>query len=99
MVGRGHKRKTNRESPRINANRIFLAFGCSAPADRLRRNRTLTGKMLGKNPRAGFSIVLILSFLFGVREVSSRSYFIRIIRIAEMPIMIAIAINTGNISS
>jgi len=47
----------NRESPRIFANRIFLAFGGSAPAYRLRRNRPLTGKMLGKNPPAGFSIV------------------------------------------
>jgi hypothetical protein len=55
--------KAHRESPRINANRIFLAFGDSAPAYRLRRNRPLTGKMLGKNPRAGFSIVLNLSFL------------------------------------
>ena len=55
--------KAHRESPRINANRIFLAFGDSAPADRLRRNRPLTGKMLGKNPPAGFSIVLNLSFL------------------------------------
>jgi len=49
--------KTNRESPRILANRIFLASSCSAPAYRLRRNRTPSGKMLGKNPRAGFSIV------------------------------------------
>ena len=56
--------KKNRESPRINANRIFLAFGCSAPAYRLRRNRTLSGKMLGKNPRAGFSYHIFPSSFF-----------------------------------
>ena len=33
ITGRGRKRIFNRESPRINANRIFLAFGCSASAD------------------------------------------------------------------
>ena len=44
----------HRESPRILANRIFLAFGCSAPAYRLRRNRTLSGKMLSKKPACGF---------------------------------------------
>ena len=38
-------KKTNRESPRINANRIFLAPSCSAPAYRLRRNRTPSGKV------------------------------------------------------
>jgi len=53
----------NRESPRINANRIFLAPSCSAPAYRLRRNRTPSGKMLGKNPRAGFSIFEQFSLL------------------------------------
>ena len=58
----------HRESPRILANRIFLAFGDSAPAYRLRRNRPLTGKMLGKNPRAGFSIVLNLSFFIRCAE-------------------------------
>jgi len=57
LAGCGDKRLFNRESPRINTNRIFLTFGCSAPAYRLRRNRTLSWKMLGKNPRAGFSIV------------------------------------------
>jgi len=31
--------------PRINANRIFLAPSCSAPAYRLRRNRTSSGKV------------------------------------------------------
>ena len=69
-VGCGSMNLFNRESPRINANRIFLAFGCSAPAYRLRRNRTLSGKMLGKNPPAGFSHTRILSFFFfliGVR--------------------------------
>jgi hypothetical protein len=49
--------------PRILTNRIFLAPSCSAPAYRLRRNRTPSGKMLRKNRRAGFSIVLNLSFL------------------------------------
>ena len=62
FVGCGSMNLFNRESPRIFANRIFLAFVGSAPAYRLRRNRPLTGKMLGKNPPAGFSIVLILSF-------------------------------------
>jgi hypothetical protein len=67
--------KKNRESPRILANRIFLAPSCSAPAYRLRRNRTPSGKMLSEKPvrklsvcspfrfahlRAGFSGVLIL---------------------------------------
>ena len=52
--------KAHRESPRIFANRIFLAPSCSAPAYRLRRNRTPSGKMLGKNPRAGFSFKLVL---------------------------------------
>ncbi|MPL72568.1 hypothetical protein SDC9_18353 [bioreactor metagenome] len=33
MAGCGNMNLFNRESPRINANRIFLAFGCSAPAD------------------------------------------------------------------
>ncbi len=37
MAGCGDKRLFNRESPRINANRIFLAPSCSAPAYRLRR--------------------------------------------------------------
>jgi len=50
--------KKNRESPPIFANRIFLAPSCSAPAYRLRRNRTPSGKMLGKNRRAGFSFWL-----------------------------------------
>ena len=56
IAGCGDKRLFNRESPRINANRIFLAPACSAPADRLRRNRTPSGKMLRKNRRAGFSL-------------------------------------------
>ena len=37
--------KKKRESPQINANRIFLAPSCSAPAYRLRRNRTPSGKV------------------------------------------------------
>jgi len=61
-AGCGDKRLFNRESPRIFANRIFLAPSCSAPAYRLRRNRTPSGKMLGKNPPAGFSFGV--SFVF-----------------------------------
>jgi len=57
-------RLVNRESPRILANRIFLAPSCSAPAYRLRRNRTQSGKMLGKNPRAGFSHLILYSSFF-----------------------------------
>jgi hypothetical protein len=56
IPGCGNLNLFNRESPRINANRIFLAPSCSAPADRLRRNRTPSGKMLKKNRRAGFSL-------------------------------------------
>ena len=59
VVGCGHMNLFNRESPRIYANRIFLAPSCSSPADRLRRNRTPSGKMLRKNPRAGFSFISI----------------------------------------
>ena len=47
-----------RESPRINANRIFLAPSCSAPAYRLRRNRTPSGKMLPEKPACGFFFYL-----------------------------------------
>jgi len=50
----GLMRLVNRESPRILANRIFLAFGCYAPADHLRKNRTLSGKMLLEKPACGF---------------------------------------------
>ena len=48
---------TNRESPPIFTNRIFLALGCSAPADRLRRIASSLEKCYRKNPRAGFSVV------------------------------------------
>ena len=46
--------KKNRESPRIIANRIFLASSCSASAYRLRKNRTPSGKMLSKKPVCRF---------------------------------------------
>jgi len=65
VVECGYMRKPTanlRELTRINANRIFLAFGCSAPAYRLRRNRTLSGKMLRKNRRAGFSFCVAFFF-------------------------------------
>jgi len=79
----------NRESPRILANRIFLAPSCSAPAYRLRRNRTPSGKILGKNRRAGFSYHILHSSFFelGVRgrdfgaerpAVENRVYEIRV---------------------
>ncbi len=48
------------KEPRINANRIFLAPSCSAPADRLRRNRTSSGKMLMEKPACGFFCSFII---------------------------------------
>jgi len=63
--------KANRESPPIFTNRIFLAPSCSAPAYRLRRNRTPSGKMLSEKPACGFFFFMIVSFnsnvFFGVR--------------------------------
>jgi len=66
--------KKNRESPRINANRIFLTPACSAPAYRLRRNRTPSGKMLKKNRRAGFSKKNISCFISFFTKVLSPEY-------------------------
>ena len=54
VLGRCGCIRKNRESPQINANRIFLAPSCSAPADRLRRNRTPSGKMLSEKPACRF---------------------------------------------
>ena len=56
----GTREKTNRESPQINANRIFLAPSCSAPAYRLRRIARRLEKCCRKNRRAGFSLNLLL---------------------------------------
>ena len=61
----------NRESPRILANRIFLAPSCSAPADRLRRNRTPSGKMLSEKPACRFFLKVIL-YLCGRVEVNQK---------------------------
>ncbi|MPL99500.1 hypothetical protein SDC9_45718 [bioreactor metagenome] len=61
--------KTNRESPRINTNRIFLTFGCSASAHRLRRIAPSLEKCYRKNPRAGFSVDSLF-FDYTKREVN-----------------------------
>jgi len=69
------REKTNRESPRINANRIFLAPSCSAPADRLRRNRTPSGKMLWEKPACGFFFLYVIFFFGAERPAVEISYF------------------------
>jgi len=60
LLGVETRDKTNRESARINANRIYLAPSCSAPADRLRRIARRLEKCYRKNRLAGFSLRKLL---------------------------------------
>ena len=61
MAGCRNMRLFNRESPRILANRIFLAPPCSASADRLRRIARRLEKCWGKT---GVPVFLSVNFSF-----------------------------------
>ena len=80
IPGCGNLNLFNRESPRINANRIFLAPSCSAPAYRLRRNRTPSGKMLSEKPACRFFSPLISLFVKSINyettEKPARGFFL-----------------------